>query len=108
MYFIFLKISLVFQFILVLMQRHNAKSLLYLVSDMIFKTSIGLFLILYFFINKLPDLDDWDRLIICFGGVLLLFDVVYTCLPQVLLFYDVDFDPHTTVTSVVSKVEPKK
>ena len=92
-YFLVLKISFMIQFFLVSIGKESENSVPYLISDFVFKTSIGLFLILYFYFNHLPDLHGWDRVVISFGGVLLLFDAFYTVLPKVLLQFGVVFNP---------------
>ena len=82
-YFIFLKVFVVAQFIVIVLKGEQRKSLTYLISEFIFKISIGLFLIFYFWIHRLPDMEYEDRLIISFGGGLLVFDAVFNTIPVV-------------------------
>ena len=106
MYFLFLKVFVIIQFILVLFKKENEETLAFLISDTLFKVSIGLFLILFFWFNRV-DLEMYDKLIIAFGGTLLIFDVVYTNLPKVLkLLFNVNFNPSLIFTGNV--FEPKK
>jgi hypothetical protein len=83
-YFFILKFLVVIQFLFLLFKKGSSDTVLFLASDIIFKGSVGLFLILYFFVHSLPDLHPADRLIICFGGSLLVFDAFYNDLPALL------------------------
>jgi len=104
MYFLFLKVFVIIQFILVLIKKENEETVTFLISDMLFKVSIGLFLILFFWFNHV-DLEVYDKLIIAFGGTLLIFDAVYTNLPKVLkLLFNINFNP----SLIFTKAEPKK
>jgi len=88
-YFFILKFLVVIQFLFLLFKKGAQDSSLYLASDIIFKGSVGLFLMLYFFVHTLPDLDSFDRIIICFGGSLLVFDALYNDLPKLLDKYKI-------------------
>ena len=65
-----------------MIKKGNSNNVAYIASDVVFKISVGLFLILYFFVHNLPDLHPFDRLIISFGGSLLVFDAVFYDLPK--------------------------
>ena len=88
-YFFVLKILVVLQFLLVLLKKGFESNPLYIGSDILFKGSVGIFLMLYFFVHHLPDLDPFDRMIICFGGSLLIFDAFYNDLPKLLAIYKI-------------------
>ena len=75
------------QFWFVIFKKGTLNTPLYLASDILFKGSVGLFLILYFFVHVLPELHNFDRMIICFGGSLLVFDALYNDLPKLLNLY---------------------
>lgn len=75
-------------------------------TDFIFKISIGLFLVLYFYFNNLPDLYGWDKIVISFGGILLIYDAFYNVLPKVLLNFNIVFNPFS-LGDMFSAVRPK-
>lgn len=92
---LFLKISMVLQFILVSIKFQKEDSVQYLISDFLFKMLLGGFLYSYFFIMGSPSFDVWDERFIGFGGVLLMFDAIYNVLPKVLLKFNIYFNPYT-------------
>ena len=75
--------------------------LAYLISDLLFKTILGLFLILFFYINGSSNFDTWDEVFIGFGGALLVFDGFYNVFPKILKKFDVYFNPYTFYLSKV-------
>jgi hypothetical protein len=85
MYFLFLKFLLIIQTILIFFQKANPNQTSYIVTDIIFKTSLGLFLMIFFNFSELPGMDYYDRLIASFAGVLLAFDALYISLPRLLV-----------------------
>lgn len=84
-YFLFLKFLLVAQTILILFQVENPNKISYIATDILFKVSLGLFLIVFFNFSELPGMDFYDKLIASFAGVLLTFDAVYVSLPILLV-----------------------
>ena len=84
-YFFFLKFLLVIQTILIMFQVENPNKISYIAGDILFKTSLGLFLILFFNFAHIPGMDVYDRVIAAFAGVLLTFDAVYVSLPILLV-----------------------
>ena len=84
-YFLFLKVLLIIQTILIVFQKENPNQISYILSDILFKTSLGLFLIIFFNFADLPYMDFYDKLIASFAGVLLTFDAVYISLPILLV-----------------------
>ena len=79
-----LKISMIIQISLIFggLDGFNEDHLVYLISDLLFKTILGLFLIFFFYINGSSNFDTWDEVFIGFGGVLL-----------VLKIFDIYFNP---------------
>jgi hypothetical protein len=75
--------------------------LAYLISDLLFKTILGLFLIMFFYINGSSNFDTWDEVFIGFGGALLVFDAFYNVFPKILKKFDVYFNPYTFYLSKV-------
>ena len=84
MYFLFLKLVLVVQTVLIMFQKENPNKISYIAADIIFKLSLGLFLVVFFNFTPLPGMDGYDKLIASFAGVLLTFDAVYVSLPVLL------------------------
>jgi hypothetical protein len=75
--------------------------LAYLISDLLFKTILGLFLILFFYINGSSNFDTWDEVFIGFGGALLVFDAFYNVFPKILKKFNIYFNPYTFYLSRV-------
>ena len=75
--------------------------LAYLISDLLFKTILGLFLIIFFYINGSSNFDTWDEVFIGFGGALLVFDAFYNVFPKILKKFNIYFNPYTFYLSKV-------
>ena len=95
LYFLILKLSFVVQFALVITGNMSEHSIIYLTTDFVFKLSIGLFLVLYFLLHDLPKLYGYDKLVISFGGALLVYDAFFNVLPKVLLEFRLGFNPYS-------------
>jgi len=100
---ILLKISMIIQtgVILIGVNGFDQNHLAYLISDLLFKTILGLFLIMFFYINGSSNFDTWDEVFIGFGGALLVFDAFYNVFPKILKKFDVYFNPYTFYLSKV-------
>jgi hypothetical protein len=100
---ILLKISMIIQtgVILIGVNGFDQNHLAYLISDLLFKTILGLFLIMFFYINGSSNFDTWDEVFIGFGGALLVFDAFYNVFPKILKKFDVYFNPYTFYLSRV-------
>jgi len=83
-YFFFLKFLLIIQTVLILMQKENPNQISYVACDIIFKLSLGIFLMVFFTFQHVAGLDFYDRFIASFAGMLLTFDAVYISLPILL------------------------
>jgi hypothetical protein len=94
-----LKVSMAIQLTLILARVETQEHLAYLISDTLFKTFLGLFLIMYFYFHGSANFDDWDEVFIGFGGTLLLFDAFYNVFPKVLAKFNVHFNPYTLSTT---------
>ena len=103
-YFLILKLSFLIQFILVVSGLESENSTTYILSDFLFKISIGLFLVLFFFFNNFQELYGYDRLVISFGGTLLVYDAIYNVLPKLFIKADVIFNPFS-LTNMFSRVK---
>ena len=100
---ILLKISMIIQtgVILIGVNGFDQNHLAYLISDLLFKTILGLFLILFFYINGTSNFDTWDEVFIGFGGALLVFDAFYNVFPKILKKFNIYFNPYTFYLSKV-------
>lgn len=100
---ILLKISMIIQtgVILIGVNGFDQNHLAYLISDLLFKTILGLFLILFFYINGSSNFDTWDEVFIGFGGALLVFDAFYNVFPKILKKFNIYFNPYTFYLSKV-------
>lgn len=83
-YFFFLKFLVVIQTLLILFQNENPNQITYIASDIIFKLSLGIFLIFFFTFKAIEGIDIYDRVIVSFAGVLLNYDAIYISLPILL------------------------
>lgn len=92
---LFLKLSLVVQLGLIMAKLQKPDSIYYLVSDLLFKIFLGIFLITFFYFNRTTGVDGWDELIISFGGVVLIYDAWIMDVPAILRIYDIKFNPYT-------------
>jgi len=92
-YMIFLKIIVTVQFLLIILKKQSITSIEFLISEMVFKISLGTFLIVFFWLNKISEIRGSDKVIIGFAGLVLIYDAVYINLPHVLEFYDIEFKP---------------
>ena len=92
-YLFFIKIVVSVQFILILLKKQSITSIEFLISEMIFKISLGIFLIVFFWLNKISEIRGSDKLIIGFAGLILIYDGVYINLPHVFEFYGIQFKP---------------
>lgn len=99
-YLFFLKIIVSVQFMLILLKKQSITSIEFLISEMIFKISLGIFLIIFFWINKISEIRGSDKVIIGFAGVVLIYDAVHINLPHVLSFYNIDFRPLEIIHSL--------
>lgn len=84
MYFFFLKFLLVIQTALIIFQVENPNQISYIVSDIVFKLSLGIFLMVFFTFSTIPGMDIYDKFIASFAGALLSFDAFYINLPILL------------------------
>ena len=90
---IIVKIVVSVQFMLILLKKQSITSIEFLISEMIFKISLGVFLMVFFWLNKISEIRGSDKVIIGFAGVVLIYDAVYINLPHILEFYGIEFKP---------------
>jgi len=86
-YFIILKILIIAQIAAIYFKKHTKDSDIFILSDTVFKLSAGIFLISFFMIHNFPGIEFEDTLILRFAGVIILFDIDYTGLVNLISKY---------------------
>lgn len=86
-YFIILKLLIIAQIAAIYFKKHTKNSDIFIISDTVFKLSAGIFLISFFLIHKFPGLEFEDTLILRFAGVIILFDIDYSGLVDMITKY---------------------
>jgi hypothetical protein len=76
-FFIFLRLMVILQVILIFFKKQTRVSDTYIILEAISKATVGIFLYLFFLLNPLPDLEYGDILVLQFAGILLLVDIDY-------------------------------
>lgn len=76
-YFFLLKFIILFMLILGGLKIIPKNTKLYIIIELIFKISIGLFLIIFFSSNKIDGIDDENRVLLIVSGVVILLLIDY-------------------------------
>ncbi len=76
-YFFVLKTIITIAIILMFFGKISSHGPLYVLIDTIFKVSLGIYIILFFGYQKLPNLDPHDRLLLIISGFILLITIDY-------------------------------
>ena len=76
-YFFIFKFIILIMLILGSLKIIKKNTKLFILIETIFRISLGLFLILFFLLNKIPGIDTEDRLIIIVSGVVMLLLINY-------------------------------
>ena len=77
-FFLCLKIAIIVQFALILLNKESNDDKVYLFTEIIFKLSLGLFIEYLMFHETIPGLMFEDKVIISFAAGLLMFEVSQT------------------------------
>ena len=72
------------QFVLVILKKQTFDSRVYLITEIIFKTSLFLFIEILLFHQEITGLVFEDKVIISFAGGLLFFDAWFNDFPKLL------------------------
>jgi hypothetical protein len=83
-YFIFLRILVILQVIFVILKKNIISPDIKLIIDTLVKLSLGLFLILFFFLNIIPGVEFWDTYILQFVGVFIILDIDFAALLKII------------------------
>ena len=76
-YFFVLKIIITIAIILMFLGKISSHGPLYVLIDTIFKVSLGIYIILFFGYQKIPNLNPHDRLLLIVSGFILLITINY-------------------------------
>lgn len=88
-FFLILKIALIVQFLLILLNKQSVSSKVYLFTEIIFKLSVGIFIQIFLLYGNIIDTSFEDKLIISFAGSLLIFDALVNDLSTLLKEYGI-------------------
>lgn len=83
-FFLVLKILLGVQFLLILLNRESVSSTVYLITEILFKTSIGVFMNIFIFYYNIEGLLFEDKMLISIAGGLLMYDAWISDFPQLM------------------------
>lgn len=93
--------AFVVQFVLIIMKKQDHHGIVFIISNMIFKISIGLFIMIYFLLHNVIGMDYYDKMIIGFAGTILIYDAFYIDLPKALEIYKINFSPYTIIRDII-------
>ena len=83
-FFLILKVAILVQFALILFNKQTTDSRIYILTEIIFKTGLFLFIELLMFHATIRDLAFEDKVIVSFAGGLLLYDAWFNDFPKLL------------------------
>ena len=86
-FFLLLKIAILVQFALILANKEHVDSTAYILTEIVFKTCIGIFIDIFMFHTTIDGLLFEDKLIFSFAGGLLIFDAWFNDFPVLLRKY---------------------
>ena len=78
-----MKVAIVIQFILILAKRQTRNSIIYILTEIVFKTALFVFIEWFTFNNNFGIYFE-DKLIIGFGGGLLFYDAWFNDFPKLI------------------------
>lgn len=76
-FFVILRLLVLIQLLLVFFMKQDFSPLVKLLIDSVLKLSLGLFIIIFFYFNNV-GLDPWDIYILQFSGILVIVNIDYT------------------------------
>ena len=88
-FFLILKSALLIQFFLILVGKENFDSSVYILTEIIFKTCIGIFMNVFIFTYEIKGLLFEDKILMSFAGGLLLYDAWINDFPTLLKKYNI-------------------
>jgi lipoprotein signal peptidase len=88
-FFLILKVALVTQFVLVFANKESIDSKWYIATEVIFKTSLALWIEWFVFHHIVDELDFEDKIILSFAGGLLFYDAWVNDFPRFLAAFNI-------------------
>lgn len=88
LFFLFLKLLITFQFILMLLNRQLIGPKAHMITEIVFKTCLGIFIEYMVLFRNISGLDWEDRMIFSFAGWLLIADAYINDLPDVIAMFN--------------------
>jgi len=82
-FFLVMRVALVIQFILILAKKQTRNSVIYITTEIVFKTALFLF-IQWFTFNNDFGINFEDKLIMSFGGGILFYDACFNDVPKLI------------------------
>ena len=89
-YFLILKFAIILQFLLIIGNKRSIDSKLYILTEIIFKSSLSIFMEIYLFFHVLKEIEFEDKIIISFAGGLLFYDAWVNDFPRLLKAYNIN------------------
>jgi len=83
-FFLVLRIVILIQFFLVITNKKSIDPRLFILTEVIFKTGLFVFIQLFLYFNVGKDLDFEDKVIFSFAAGLLLYDAWFNDMPRLL------------------------
>lgn len=83
-FFFVLKLAILVQFALIIMNKQTTDSRIYIMTEIIFKTALFVFIEIFLFHTVVEGLAFEDKLIISFSGGLLFYDAWFNDFPKLL------------------------
>jgi hypothetical protein len=85
LYFYFLKFIILLLIALMSLKIINVNNKIYIIIDLIFKLSLGIFIIIFFSTNKNLNIDNHDRILIILSGFILILLIDYIKIINIIL-----------------------
>jgi hypothetical protein len=89
-FFLLLKIIILVQFGLIIAKKLSFDSKLYILTEIVFKTCLSIFIEIFLFHTINDEILIEDKVIISFAGGLLFFDAWFNDFPRLLQLYNID------------------
>jgi len=93
-FFVLLRALVILQTVLVLSGKFTSEPHTKLVIDSLVKLGIGAFLFFFFLLNEIPGIDPWDAFIIRFAGVVLMLNIDFGGILDLLSIYSPSLAQH--------------
>lgn len=88
-FFVFLKLIFTIQVVLVYLNKEKVDSKLYILTEILFKLGLGIFIEVLMIKGDIVDISVEDKGLIVFGAGLLVFDAVTNDIPKLLNAFDI-------------------